>query len=207
VSYAPSATIYALCTATPARRGGRALICGVEDSTIPEISREVEQVRTTFADALVLTGDQATRSAVVRHAEGCGVLHIASHARFRSDNPMLSCLRLADGELTFYDVYSLRLSADLVVLSGCNTGAVAVGSGDELLGLMRGFLYAGAPSLLISMWAADDSATASLMRDFYSGLNSGASKRDALRTAQLASLDRERHPYFWAPFTLIGRAS
>ncbi len=201
VSYAPSATVYALCAAAPSRPAGPALICGVEDASIPEIAREIEALRGLFPNATVLAGPDATRQAVVRHAEHSRVLHIASHARFRSDNPMLSSLRLADGDLTFYDVFSLKLAADLVVLSGCNTGAVAVGAGDELHGLMRGFLYAGAPSLLISMWAADDSATASLMRDFYSGIRDGLPKRDALRSAQLAALGREQHPYYWAPFT------
>ncbi len=207
VSYAPSATVYALCAAAPSRPAGPALICGVEDASIPEIAREIEALRGLFPNATVLAGPDATRQAVVRHAEHSRVLHIASHARFRSDNPMLSSLRLADGDLTFYDVFSLKLAADLVVLSGCNTGAVAVGAGDELHGLMRGFLYAGAPSLLISMWAADDSATASLMRDFYSGIRDGLPKRDALRSAQLAALGREQHPYYWAPFTLLGRAT
>ncbi len=210
VSYAPSATVYALCApgrnARDRRAGGAPLLCGMADASAPEIAREIDALRALFPSARVLTGADATREAVAREAEACGILHIASHAVFRADNPMLSSLRLADGDLTFYDVFNLRLSADLVVLSGCNTGTVAVGAGDELHGLMRGFLYAGAPALLISMWAADDATTASLMRTFYTELQKGSSKRDALRTAQREAIDHCRHPYYWAPFTLLGRA-
>ncbi len=208
VSYAPSATVYSLCARWRPRGdapAGPPLLCGVADSGTPAIVHEIEALRELFPDAMVLTGSEATRGALAREATGRRVLHVASHAVFRSDNPMLSSLRLADGDLTFYDVFNLRLTADLVVLSGCHTGAVAIGAGDELHGLMRGFLYAGAPTLLISMWAADDSATAGLMRTFYSELNRGSGKRDALRTAQRTAIVEAPHPYYWAPFTLLGR--
>lgn len=206
VSYAPSATVYALCAPAEPREAGPPLLCGMADASAPEIEREIEVLRSLFPDARVLAGAEATRQTVAREAESCRLLHIASHAVFRADNPMLSSLRLADGDLTFYDVFNLRLAADLVVLSGCNTGTVAVGAGDELHGLMRGFLYAGAPSLLISMWAADDAATASLMKTFYAELQNGSSKREALRRAQCEAIDRYSHPYYWASFTLLGRA-
>lgn len=206
VSYAPSATVFALCSPERERSTAPPLLCGVSDVSAPEIAREIEMLGRLFPAATVLTGDGVTREAVAREAESCGILHIASHAVFRSDNPMLSSLRLSDGDLTFYDVFNLRVSADLVVLSGCNTGTVAVGAGDELHGLMRGFLYAGAPSLLISMWAADDASTASLMRTFYSELLNGSTKRNALRAAQRAAMETHGHPYYWAPFTLLGRA-
>ena len=87
------------------------------------------------------------------------------------------------------------------------TAFLAVAAGDELHGLMRGFLYAGAPALLISMWAADDAATTALMRVFYTQLLGGATTRDALRSAQRAAAERYPHPYYWAPFTLLGRAA
>jgi tetratricopeptide (TPR) repeat protein len=206
LSYAPSATVFALCTKMPRATTANALVCGVPDASAPEIERELEALRLLYPNAHVLAGPDATRAAVARHALDCGVVHIASHARFRADNPMLSSLQLADGDFTFYDVLALRLSADLVVLSGCNTGMIAVGAGDELHGLMRGFMYAGAPTLVLSMWSADDATTAELMRVFYKELRSGASKRDALRTAQRAGIRKWSHPYYWAPFVLLGRA-
>jgi CHAT domain-containing protein len=206
VSYAPSATVYAMCATAPRGAGSGALLCGVSDGHAPEIDRELETLQGLFPGARVLSGAAATRAAFAREAEGCRVVHVASHASFRRDNPMLSGLHLADGDFSFYDVFGLRLSADVVVLSGCNTGTVAVGGGDELHGLVRGFLYAGAPSLVISMWAADDAATAELMREFHERLRGGYTPRDALRAAQCSALARHEHPYYWAPFTLLGRA-
>jgi tetratricopeptide (TPR) repeat protein len=206
VSYAPSATVFALCCGMPIGRNGSVLVCGVADASAPEIDRELSTLRALFPDATILSGASATRDAVATLSADREVVHIASHARFRGDNPMLSSLQLADGDFTFYDVLTLRLSADLVVLSGCNTGMIAVGAGDELLGLMRGFLYAGAPTLVLSMWSADDATTAELMRSFYEALRSGATKREALRAAQRAGIRRWSHPYYWAPFMLMGRA-
>ncbi|MCS6805457.1 MAG: CHAT domain-containing protein, partial [Blastocatellia bacterium] len=86
----------------------------------------------------------------------------------------------------------------------CETGMNEVFPGDELFGLMRGFLYAGAPSLVVSLWMVHDGSTARLMEEFYSGLRQGQSKRAALRQAQLALKQQYPHPYHWAPFVLIG---
>jgi CHAT domain-containing protein len=115
-------------------------------------------------------------------------------------------VRLADGPLNFYDVFDLELDADLVTLSACNTGLNKLAPGDELSGLMRGFLYAGAPSLMVSLWAVNDRSTSELMQSFYRHLAGGASKRRALQLAQQASLGRYGHPYYWAPFILMGKA-
>jgi CHAT domain-containing protein len=76
--------------------------------------------------------------------------------------------------------------------------------GDELFGLMRGFLYAGAPSLVVSLWVVHDRSTAEFMKLFYAGLNQGLPKRAALRQAQLGVRQEYRHPYYWAPFILMG---
>ena len=94
--------------------------------------------------------------------------------------------------------------------SACQTGRSVVGGGDELLGLMRAFLAAGAASLVASLWAVDDLSTAQLMEVFYHELAAGGSRRSALGTAHRQLLqdtdlpDRYRHPYFWAPFFLVG---
>lgn len=101
------------------------------------------------------------------------------------------------------DIYDLRLDADLVVLSACETGVRQVHGGD-LVGLCRGFLTAGARNLLVSLWRVDDAATAELMAAFYRGLAAGEGIAASLRAAQLAALARQPHPYFWAPFVVIG---
>jgi CHAT domain-containing protein len=108
----------------------------------------------------------------------------------------------------------LRLQASLVCLSGCQTGRNVIGGGDELLGLMRAFLYAGAASLVLSQWAVQDLSTAQFMQVFYQNLLTGQTKGAALREAQLQFLGQGKsaaesayaHPYFWAPFFLVGDA-
>jgi CHAT domain-containing protein len=92
----------------------------------------------------------------------------------------------------------------MVTLSACHTGVNMVFPGDELHGLMRGFLYAGAPSLVASLWAVSDRSTSLFMREMYSQIKGGAAKRKALRLAQLAVKEEYGHPYYWAPFVLMG---
>jgi CHAT domain-containing protein len=120
---------------------------------------------------------------------------------------MFSALKLSDAWLNFYDIFSLNLPAELVTLSACETGMNEVFPGDELFGLMRGFLYAGAPSLIVSLWVVNDRSTAEFMRWLYTGLSEGLSKRAALRQAQLMIKQEYRHPYYWAPFILMGAPS
>src|SRR5207237_1534552 len=121
----------------------------------------------------VLAGQDATEQAFRRHAPQADVIHLASHAVFRHDNPLFSAIRLADGWLSLYDLYNLRLRASLVTLSACETGVNDVLAGDELVGLARGFFQAGAASLVVSLWAVDDASTAALMRHFYAYLEAG----------------------------------
>jgi CHAT domain-containing protein len=132
------------------------------------------------------------------------LLHLATHAVFREDNPLFSGLQLSDGWLLAADIERRRLECDLVTLSACTTGLGALAPGEEVLGLTRSFLRAGARSVLVSLWAAHDGATALLMRAFYKRLNSGLRRGEALRGARSEVRERYQHPYFWAPFTLVG---
>jgi CHAT domain-containing protein len=133
------------------------------------------------------------------------VLHLACHGQFRPDNPLFSSLRLGDGWLTVYDAYALEIDCGLVTLSACETGLSAIAPGDELIGLARAFFSTGTPSLLVSLWNADDESTASLMRAFYTRLRAGDRPAAALRHAQRALLEHQPHPFFWSPFVLLGR--
>jgi CHAT domain-containing protein len=94
---------------------------------------------------------------------------------------------------------------DLIVLSACETGINAITPGDELLGLVRGFLAAGAPALLVSLWPVDDATTVQFMSHFYTTWLAGASLAQAHRTAQRALLAQSPHPFYWSPFVLYGR--
>ena len=109
-------------------------------------------------------------------ADQCAVLHLATHGDFRADNPLFSGLVFADGMLTTLDAFGLRLRASLVTLSACQTGRNVLSGGDELLGLMRALLSAGASSLLLSLWRVADDSTLSWMQAFYTALKAGQTK-------------------------------
>src|SRR5207249_200434 len=118
-----------------------------------------------------------------RHAAWHDGQNRFEHAVFRTDNPMFSSLKLADGPLNALDLYSMTCQTNLVTLSGCKSGMNDVGRADELLGLMRGFLYAGARSLLLSLWDVNDRSTSAFMREFYQSWLGGRSKAEALQDA------------------------
>ena len=115
--------------------------------------------------------------------------------------------RRQDGFLRLHDIYNLRLGADLVVLSGCQTGLGKAVQGEGLVGLTRGFMYAGARRVVASLWQVDDESTADLMRRFYRAmLKDGRRPSEALRAAQL-EMSRDRRwaaPFYWAGFVLQG---
>ncbi len=154
-------------------------------------------------------GEAADEDAL-RRATGSRIVHVATHAVFRRDNPMFSAIQLGRGRLSLYDLYDLELDADLVVLSGCGTGLSAVLGADELVGLARGLLYAGARSLLLTLWDVADSSAAELMVLFYRELltpGEAGPPRPAAALRRALRRHRESHPrpYHWAPFVLIGK--
>ncbi|HJQ70820.1 MAG TPA: CHAT domain-containing protein [Blastocatellia bacterium] len=216
ISYSPSAAVLKLCRARGERKesqisdlkfemtGGTLVALGVAEQGTPSIEEEIRALGAIFPEAVRLTGADATRDNLLRVAPRARFLHLASHGYFRRDNPMFSFLKLADSPLNFYSLLDLKLNAELVTLSACHTGVNMIFPGDELHGLMRGFLYAGAPSLVVSLWAVSDRSTADLMREMYSHIRAGRSKREALRLAQLKVKDAYGHPYYWAPFVLMG---
>ncbi|MBA3321692.1 MAG: CHAT domain-containing protein [Pyrinomonadaceae bacterium] len=205
VCYAPSAGVLRRCLMRPKHSLRRALLLGVSDGQTPRVLDEIAALAPLFAEATVLTNEAATLSALYREAPAADVVHLACHGQFRSDNPLFSSLQLSDGWLTVRDAYDLNLNCGLVVLSACETGMSAVAPGDELTGLARGFLSAGASSLLLSLWTVDDEATADLMTDVYTRLVAGERPAAALRHAQCRLLRERSHPFFWSPFMLVGR--
>jgi tetratricopeptide (TPR) repeat protein len=205
VSYAPSAGVLRYCLAKPEAKFERALLMGVADEQTPLVREELAALAPLFTEATTLIDDAATVAALREQAPAADVLHLACHGQFRPDSPLFSSLRLGDGWFTARDAYTLDTRAGLVALSACETGVSAVAPGDELLGLVRGFLYAGAPTLLLSLWTVDDAATAELMRDFYTSLRAGSRPAAALRSAQLRQMRERPHPFFWSPFVITGR--
>ena len=137
-------------------------------------------------------------------------IHFASHGKFNADSPLESGLYLArdatnDGVLTVGELYSMTLNADLVTLSACETGLGKVARGDDVVGLARGFLYAGSRSIVASLWSVDDEATGILMKRLYDNLKK-IPKDESLRQAQIKTRQQFPHPYYWAAFQLSGRA-
>ena len=186
-----------------------------------------------------LVGTRAEERLVRELAPGQTMIHLATHGIIRDDEPLESFLVLAsrnnvkpgttvgrqaaisDGLLTVREVFQLDLNADLVVLSACNTGLGKI-NGDGVIGLSRAFVYAGTPSVIVSLWRVADIVGSFQMEQFYKELQrNGGNKAAALRRAQLTTLTMLRqnrlrtpsgkplgkYPLFWAPFVLVGEAS
>ncbi len=120
---------------------------------------------------------------------------------------MFSAIQLADARLSLFDLYELELEAELAVLSGCGTGLSAVQGADELVGLTRGLLYAGARAVLATLWDVNDESTTHFMRDLYAHLTAGVGPAEALRRSAARLRASFPHPYYWAPFVLVGKAT
>jgi CHAT domain-containing protein len=204
LSFAPSASVYRLCWAKQPRSGGEALIMGVPDLATPFIADEVESVAEVLPNTRVLMGGAATVAELRQHGSTSRFVHIATHGLFRRDNPLFSSIKLGDGQLCAYELYELQLPAELVTLSGCSTGLSVVAGGDEQLGLVRGLLYAGARAVLLTLWDVNDKSTSAFMKAFYSRLRDGWGKARAAQHAMRELRERHAHPYYWAPFALIG---
>jgi len=207
ISYAPSASIYALCHSRTAVQAGPSLVLGVHDAKAPWILHEAQNVARVASESKLFVGEEATREVLQHWGPASRRIHLATHGLFRGDNPLFSSVRLADSYLSLYDLYGLRVPVDLFTMSGCGTALNVVDGGDELMGLARGLLYAGANTLLLTLWNVHDQSTAEFMVTFYSELDRGkATKASALRSAALKLREQYPHPYHWAPFVLIGRA-
>ena len=156
-------------------------------------------------------GAAATKARLLARAADVEIIYLAAHADVDEIDPLFSTIHLArseraPGDLEAHEVYRLALPrAGLVTLSACDTGGGRVSRGDEIWGFTRAFLSAGSSTLLVSLWPVEDEATARTMEVFYREVRTSPT-RTALRAAQLALLRERRtaHPFFWAPFVLVG---
>ncbi len=221
VSYLPAAALHDIC-----RKRGKAvrakgihlqhsLVLGLSDNGRLAFARQEAEAVAKLLGAPCALNDAATKSLLQEVGAHSPIVHIAAHGMFRLDAPNFSYIQLADNKLDAIDVFNLDLSfCSLLTLSACETGRAIVRGVDEVIGLGRGFLYAGAASLLPTLWKVDDASSAELMEMFYQALLSDLTKSAALAGAQRAFLARSRtsirpyrvHPYFWAGFHLIGDA-
>jgi CHAT domain-containing protein len=222
LALAPSATVLGFCyrkgssIIEQAQENYRVLALGNPDVgnarfDLPFAEKEITSLEQTFEQIESYARKQATPSALVTGATRANLVHLSCHGVYDERNPLFSALLLAPdstnatGRLEAFKIFGLKLNASLVMLSACETGLAKVTGGDEVIGLARGFIFAGTPSLIASLWTVDDLATAITVKRFYRYLKSGLSKAEALRQAQLVVRDQHnRHPAYWASFGLTG---
>jgi CHAT domain-containing protein len=205
LSVAPSASSLTFCLRPRAAPSAQMLVVGHSaDGALPGALAEARAVASLY-DAECLLEEAATVAQVKRRACEAGVIHLAAHGLARPDAPTFSFLKLADGHLTALDCFELELECELVTLSACETGRGVIAPGDEQIGLPRAFLYAGARSVVQTLWRIEDRVTQQLMVDFYTGLRRGRGRAEALRQAQLQYLGGDAtHPFLWAAPSLVG---
>lgn len=206
---------------------------------LPYAEEEVKKIKETFPKTDIYLGKDATKEKAKNLSSDYNVIHFASHAEMDTEQPLSSCIMLAkekgdDGRLTVQEIFNMSLSnSSMVILSACETALGKIKSGDELIGLTRGFIYAGTPTIVATLWSVNDQSTAELMNNFYKNLKY-YSKAGALRLAQVEMIQGKTgqgivrnaghiiksrkgkinyqlpskvegsHPFFWAPFILVG---
>jgi CHAT domain-containing protein/Tfp pilus assembly protein PilF len=182
---------------------------------LPGAEREANQIAQLF-NTEALTGSQATKATVMQKMQQARIIHLATHGLLQDFKgfgvpgaialaPSGKADDVVDGLLTAGEIFDMKLQADLVVLSACDTGGGDI-TGDGVVGLSRSLISAGVPSVLVSLWAVNDNSTAFLMTEFYRNLQQNPNKAVALRQAMLTTMKQYPNPKQWAAFTLIGEA-
>ncbi|MEG4357008.1 CHAT domain-containing protein [Microcoleus sp. Aus8_D1] len=208
----------------PANDRGRALVLG--NPTMPRVSlspgepkQQLSPLPGAEAEAIAIapllktqaiTGAQGTKAQIVQQMPQASIIHLATHGLLDNVNGLASAIALApsgsdDGLLTAEEIFDMKLQANLVVLSACNTGEGKI-TGDGVIGLSRALISAGVPSVIVSLWRVPDAPTAELMQSFYKNLENNPNKAQALRQAMLTTMKTHSNPRDWAAFTLIGEA-
>ncbi len=219
VATVPSLGVLMALRRRATRAGGRRVVVGVADEEAPSIAEEASVIAAADPDARLLLGAEATIAALRVASREADLLHLASHGRFVAESPLQSGLRLADGWLTAREILSMRLPASLVVLSGCDTGRVAVDGGDEVVGLLRSFFASGARGVVLSGWPVHDESAVGFMVEIHDELGTSAESTatvpppakgsrtpasEVLRRAMLAQRARRVRMAEWAAFGLVG---
>jgi CHAT domain-containing protein/Flp pilus assembly protein TadD len=241
LSYAPSASVLVHCIEEEKKKAtsGSERIVAIGDPAFDQdrfqrldplldAVQEASQSASFYAERLVLKGEDATESRVLREMQQCDVAHLALHCLVEEESPWLAALVLArakpaesegvvsqtpvdDGVLYLDEVYKTEfLRTRLVVLSACQSGLGQYFRGEGVVSLVRPFISSGVPTVVASLWSVDSRATAPLMIDFHKERKqSGSSISEALRAAQesMSSGGLYEHPYYWAPFIAIGSAN
>ncbi|MCB0806529.1 MAG: CHAT domain-containing protein [Bacteroidales bacterium] len=176
---------------------------------------EVESIHEKY-DGSLFIGSDATESQFKEYGERYSLLHFAMHTLINNDDPMASKMvfslqsddTLNDGLLNVFEIYNLKLNAQLAVLSACNTGIGKLSKSEGIMSLARAFMFAGVPGIVMSLWSIEDASSAQIMTSFYDYLKQDMARDEALREAKLTYLNNanqlQSHPYFWSAFVQIG---
>ena len=203
----PSASYFALMMRSQRTRAevSAALVFGNPTADLPRSELEATAVAELFGK-LPLLGKFATRADLLDNQERYSLIHVASHGVFDERDPLLSGILMADGRVTVDDILDSQIPADLLTLSGCLTGITGQNPGDELIGLSRAALVAGAPSVITTLWEVSDEPSREFFERFYQRIISGMNKDAALLETQQSMLadPRFQKPSNWAPYILLG---
>lgn len=183
-------------------------------TSLPAIEEEVAALE-ILLDGTFVKKRASNEAFFKKEAAKYNLIHLAMHGVLNAENPLLSSLVFTedgaleeDNFLHAYEIAQMELKANLVVLSACETGYGKFEQGDGIASLARAFMYAGVPSLVVSLWQVNDESTALIMKPFYENLAQGMSKDKALQAAKLAYIKAangvEGHPAFWSPFIQLG---
>jgi CHAT domain-containing protein len=215
IAYLPSASTLQFLNIGPAHHESDVFLGALGDQSVdglpalPGTLQETAAIQDLYPRAQRLVGAEFTHDAAVQALTQHAVVHFATHGLVDAQAPLFSALVTAPAEgrasrLSLYEVVDLQIKSRLVILSACETDLGQVRGGDEIIGLTRTFLQAGADGVVSSLWQVDDSATALLMATLHEKLRAGESASVALRHAQLMTRRRFPQPYYWAPFTANG---
>jgi len=216
IAYAPSLTALAAMRTTATRTSDRAIpllaFGNPPSANLPEATRQLDAIARLYGDrSRVYTGEAATERRLRDEIASARVVQIATHGVLNGDNPLYSHLLFAragndDGRLEARELARLTLKNDLVVLSACDTARGTTRGGEGVIGMAWALFVAGCPSTVVSQWSVDAASTAEVMIRFHRHLRAGSTKSAALRnaSAELMRDPRYRHPFYWAPFIVIG---
>lgn len=185
-------------------------------SNLPNAAREVAQIN-QFFNGTVFVENEATLKNFKLYNKNYNIIHLATHAQTDNEIPEYSFLAFApneEGDNLIYvnDLYAMNINADMVTLSACKSGLGDLKKGEGLLSLSRAFYYAGAKSLVYTLWDINDSSSSEIMENFYKNLSDGVDKDQALRNAKLTFLEKHKednfkHPYYWSSFIISGNTA
>ncbi|MCK6541654.1 CHAT domain-containing protein [bacterium] len=216
VNYLTAATLMDIINKKKQNKINNVLVFGNPDGSLPGAEEEAKIIKAAYTDALLYKNQDATKDKAKDLSGNTEVVHFATHGFLSSDEPQKSFLLMApnkakneDDKLTISEILKMPLKEknELVVLSACNTSMGKSATGVELISLSRAFAIAGAPTTVATLWPVDDESTKIIMVNFYDGLKKGLAKSEAMRQAQIALIrkgDYHIHPFFWAPYVMIG---